>query len=135
MRTTRKGFVIAWIALVIAVILVDFISRSCMVVHFGKDGGMVFRISMFLVSCSILFGYIGGWKSRSAMLGVAIGMAAQVCAYAALILSSRVKGDFSGWDIPLVWDQLIAAGFLLLFGIGRNSFRFSKSSRLGQADN
>ena len=135
MRTTRKGFVIAWLALVIVVMLVDFIALSCMVVHFGKDGGMAFRISMFLISCSILFLYIGGRGSRSAMLGMAIGVAAQVCAYAALILSSRIKGDFSGWDIPLVWDQLIAAGFLLLFGIGRNSFRFSTSSSLRQADN
>ncbi len=103
--------------LVLAALLADFIARSYTAVHWGKDQGLVFRVMVFVVSCSILFGY-----ARRSLVGVflgsVIGVVVQVCALATLLLSSLIlKGESNGWDIPLIWDQLIAASFLLIFGI------------------
>ena len=117
-RPSRRSYLTAWLALVASALLADLIARSYSAVHFGKDNGMVFRMALFVFSCSILYGYVERRGFTSALLGLAIGVGVQICAFAAYFLSSLlIKGDSSGWDIPLVWDQLIAAGFLLLFGI------------------
>jgi hypothetical protein len=120
MRTTRREYMLAWLVLLAAVLIAHFIAKSCLAVHFGKDQGLVFRMSIFILSSAALFGYVCRSWLVGLSLGFGVGLVGQLCAFATLLLSSLlIKGDFSGWDIPLVWDQLIAASFLLLFGIIR----------------
>lgn len=125
MQKDLKEFIGALLIIALVSLVAEFMARAFPIVHFGKDQGLVFRVIIFVLSCTVLYGYVCRKRLVGLFIGMVVGIVAQVCSFATLLVSSLlVKGDFSGWDIPPVWDQLIAICFLLLFrGFSRPSRR------------
>ena len=111
-----RNFVLASIILIGSIFFIHFISINYKSFHFGKDHGLIFRIILFCAVSAIFFSIV---KSEIGYLivGFLIGLIAYILSFLLVIgLSLLIKENTTGWDISLVWNQLIAT--MIVFCIG-----------------
>ncbi len=109
-----------WIVVILYsnVFFIDFLATHFSQLHFGKDNGLIFRIVATCLVSAIFFGVIKKRKVIGFLIGFFMGLFSYILTFIIyLITSIAVKGDNSGWDIRLIFDQLIATTIICICGM------------------
>lgn len=114
--------------------LINIIATNNNSIYFGKDDGLLFRVFFTCLVSGFVFFRLSK-KTRSFFIGFFIGLLSYILTFIIFImLSEIVKNDNSGWDIPLIFDQLVAATIISIIFIIRSCRKERPQISAGMSD-
>lgn len=112
-----KRFFLAAFILYSSVFLANFLISKGPLVHFGKDGGLLFRIFSLCFFSSIFF-YLIKNDILYIVIGFFIGLLSYLLVFFIYIITyMAIGGSSNSWVLPVVADHLVATSIVLIVGI------------------
>ncbi len=117
----RKTNILLAAILTLTGFIIQFIAANLPAVHFGKDGGLFFRIICTALEGAILCG-IERKKMRFLFLGLAYGIISYILTALIFVLSPNFH--FLKYLDSALWDQIIMSIFVFCFLRKRRNYSY-----------
>lgn len=116
-KKNNKNLFLGALLLFCSAFVINFFG-NLRIFHFGKDGGLFFRVIATCLISSLFFSVLGKKTLKMWLIGLFIGLGSYIITFFIYMGSSMaIKGDNSGWDIPLICDQLITSTIIFIVGV------------------